>query len=151
MPASIVRFPMWHKAIAISNGQTSLKVSRMICGTKSAKRGSEMSGNAALDELEKMATAPPGPMSDLLNLVGLESALLDFTQLATLDLPERKRHLPWLPEGGNIMIYGPRGVGITFLQLGVSAALVTGTPFLRWQTQDPVGVLYIDGEMPLDE
>ncbi len=49
---------------------------------------------------------------------GLASALLEYKDLVTLDLPERKKHLPWLPEGGNVMAYGPRGVGKTFFQLG---------------------------------
>jgi putative DNA primase/helicase len=82
---------------------------------------------------------------------GLQSALLDFGQLATLALPARQCHVPWLPEGGNIMVYGPRGVGKTFFQLGLAASLVTGASFLKWAIRDPVGVLYIDGEMPLDE
>lgn len=78
-------------------------------------------------------------------------ALLDFAALQSLSLPQRSRHLPWLPEGGNVMVYGPRGVGKTFLQLGLTAALTTGTSFLKWPLTRPAGVLYVDGEMQIDE
>jgi putative DNA primase/helicase len=104
--------------------------------------------NADVEALVKLSKSPlntePGPP-------GLASALLEFKDLVTLALPERKRHLPWLPEGGNAMVYGPRGIGKTFFELGLGAALTTGTPFLKWAGGDPVGVLYVDGEMQLDE
>src|SRR5262245_9536033 len=91
---------------------------------------------------EEQKTQPKEPLS---------VALLEYEQLRTADLPQRKCHLAWLPEGGNVMIYGGRGVGKTLTLLGLAASLVTGTPFLAWTTTDPVGVLYIDGEMALDE
>lgn len=83
--------------------------------------------------------------------IGLQSALLEYRELVTLDLPARKHYLPRFPEGGNAMLYGPRGIGKTFFELGLAASLVTGTPFLKWPISDPVGVLYVDGEMQLDE
>lgn len=82
---------------------------------------------------------------------GLEAALLEYSQLVALDLPDRKRHLAWLPEGGNVMVYALRGVGKTWFLLGLTAALVSGTDFYRWPVNDAVGVLYIDGEMQLEE
>lgn len=82
---------------------------------------------------------------------GLASALLEYAALVTLDLPTRRHYLPWLPEGGNVMVYGPRGIGKTFFELGLTASLVTGTPFLKWSSSEPVGVLIVDGEMQLDE
>jgi hypothetical protein len=81
----------------------------------------------------------------------LWDAVLDFPALQKLSLPPRAQHLPWLPEGGNVMVFGPRGVGKTMLQLALTAALTTGTNFLKWPVQAPVGVLYIDGEMRLDD
>lgn len=101
-----------------------------------------------VEELEQLAAEPLGPPAIP---TGLQAAVLEYGQLVALDLPERKRHLPWLPEGGNVMVYGPRGAGKTFFQLGLTSALVTGTPFLKWATGEPVGVLYVDGEMQLDE
>lgn len=98
---------------------------------------------AALDEPTSLNSTPRAD--------DLQAAVLDFPKLIALDLPERRRHLAWLPEGGNALVYGPRGVGKTFFELGLTASLVTGQPFLKWPTAAPVGVLYIDGEMRLDE
>jgi hypothetical protein len=81
----------------------------------------------------------------------LRQALIDFPAMQTLSLPQRARHLAWLSDGGNVMVFGPRGVGKTMLQLALTASLVTGAPFLKWPVIAPVGVLYVDGEMMLDE
>ncbi|MDE3040762.1 MAG: AAA family ATPase [Nitrospirota bacterium] len=81
----------------------------------------------------------------------LNQALLPFHELVNLAIPERKRHLAWLCEGSNVMVFGPRGAGKTMFGLGLATALTTGTPFLKWPVREPVGVLYVDGEMQLDE
>lgn len=81
----------------------------------------------------------------------LSKALVSYPDLLALVIPERARHLPWLPESGNVMVYGPRGVGKTFFQLALAVALTTGQGLLRWPAPVPVGVLYVDGEMQLDE
>jgi len=47
-------------------------------------------------------------------LVALSAAMVSYRDLLSLKIPERPRYLPWLPEGGNVMVYGPRGVGKTF-------------------------------------
>jgi len=81
----------------------------------------------------------------------LSKALVSYPDLLALKIPERCRHLPWLPEGGNVMVYGPRGVGKTFFQLALAVALTTGRDLWKWRCPAPVGVLYVDGEMQLDE
>ena len=81
----------------------------------------------------------------------LSSAVIEFPALLALTIPERKCHVPWLPEGGIVMAYGPRGIGKTFFTLGLATALTTGKDFLRWPVTAPVGVLYVDGEMSLHE
>src|SRR6185295_15058358 len=70
-----------------------------------------------------------GPLLDdsALCPVDLSKALVSYSDLLALEIPERPRYLPWLPEGGNVMVYGPRGVGKTFLQLALAVALTTGT------------------------
>ena len=83
--------------------------------------------------------------------IDLSPALVRFTDLLTLTLPERMRYLPWLPERGLAMVYGPRGVGKTQFTLGLATHLPTGQAFLGWEVPQAVGVLYIDGEMPLDD
>lgn len=86
-----------------------------------------------------------------LQAVDLSSALVNYTALLSLRIPERARHLPWLPAGGNVMVYGPRGVGKTFFQLALAVALTTGRDLWGWLCSVAVGVLYVDGEMQLDE
>jgi|CXWL01.1.fsa_nt_gi putative DNA primase/helicase len=83
--------------------------------------------------------------------VDLSKALVSYTDLLALDLPERPRYLPWLLERSTVMVYGPRGIGKTFFQLALSVALTTGTALWKWACPTPVGVLYVDGEMQLDE
>ena len=83
--------------------------------------------------------------------VDLSKALVSFADLLKLEIPERQRYLPWLPEGGNTMVFGPRGIGKTFFQLALATSLTTGRPLWKWDCPKPTGVLYVDGEMQLDE
>jgi RecA-family ATPase len=82
-------------------------------------------------------------------LFDIGKAVLSFSDLLKAEIPERKRLLPWLPEGGLSMVYSPRGLGKTFFGLSLAHALTSGTPFMNWQDVSCVGVLYIDGEMAL--
>lgn len=113
--------------------------------------------NSDVKELVKLAQASlpnnAQPADNIFSIepAALSEALLEYGSLLSLALPERKRYLPFLPEAGSAMVFGPRGVGKTFFQLSLTASLVTGHPFLRWPVTGPCGVLYIDGEMALDE
>lgn len=104
-------------------------------------------------ETQEYFQEKPGPVlgEPPQRLPDLSAALVSYADLLALKIPERPRHLPWLPEGGNVMVYGPRGVGKTFLQLALAVALTTGRGLLKWDVPAPVGVLYVDGEMQLDE
>ncbi len=77
--------------------------------------------------------------------------VLSVGGLMALDLPERARLLPFLPEGGLIMIFGPRGIGKTYFALSLAISLATGNPFLKWPVSKPAGVLVVDGEMALTD
>lgn len=80
----------------------------------------------------------------------LGACVIDLKGLFSLTLPERKAWFPWLPEGALVMVYGQRGIGKTFFSLSSAVSLACGSPFLRWAAPEhPVGVLYVDGEMPL--
>lgn len=103
------------------------------------------------DRLEFAANGTPGPEEQTQEDKSLKVAVVEYRNLLTLELPERKRYLPWLAERSNTMIYGPRGVGKTMANLGLATALVSGTEFLKWPVTEPVGVLYVDGEMQLDD
>ncbi|NKB80737.1 MAG: AAA family ATPase [Nitrospirales bacterium] len=81
----------------------------------------------------------------------LQEAVLDYSAMLSLAVPERACLFSFLPVGGSVMPFGPRGVGKTFFNLSLTASLCTGTPFLRWAAPEPTGVLYVDGEMDLGE
>lgn len=67
----------------------------------------------------------------------LSMALVSYSDLLTLKLPERPAYLPWLMEGGNVMVFGPRGVGKTFFQLGLTGALTSGGTLWSWRVGVP--------------
>ena len=68
-----------------------------------------------------------------------------------LDFPTPKPILsPWLLESSLSMLYGPRGLGKTFLCNTLSHAVASGNDFLGWSTQTSRRVLLVDGEMPAD-
>ena len=77
--------------------------------------------------------------------------VLPVDELMTIDLPDRPRYLPWLPKGGLVQVFGPRGIGKTYFTITLAISLVMGTRFLKWEVTEPAGVLIIDGEMALGE
>ena len=121
----------------------------------------------SVEDVEKQAAQPlmsdPAAQEHFLDGLGpilgeegprpldLSRAVVSFTDLLTMELPDRPRYLPWLPAAGNVMVFGPRGVGKTFFQLALTASLASGTDLWSWKTKQPVGVLYIDGEMNIKE
>ena len=64
-------------------------------------------------------------------------------------IPRQYLLSPWLQSQGLCMIYSTRGFGKTWVSLEIAYAVATGGQFLSWKTENPAGVLYIDGEMPL--
>jgi putative DNA primase/helicase len=77
---------------------------------------------------------------------------LNLGEFLKLQLPSRRLMLaPWLSEKGTAMIYSPRGVGKTLLDLGVGYAVASGDNLLGWSAPEPRRVLYIDGEMTAAE
>lgn len=74
---------------------------------------------------------------------------IDLADFLARNFPPRENLLaPWLAAKGLAMIFAPRGVGKTHLALGVSYAVASGGPFLKWRADKPRRVLLLDGEMP---
>lgn len=74
-----------------------------------------------------------------------------LSDLATADLPKREYVLaPILPARSLAMLFAQRGVGKTYVGLGMGYAAATGGRFLRWTADQPRNVLLIDGEMPAE-
>ena len=84
---------------------------------------------------------------------GFRPSLFDYWQLLSLKLPPRAMLLdPILPEAGLAMLYAERGIGKTMLALGLALAVAGSRPeFLRWKAPKPRNVLYLDGEMPIED
>jgi putative DNA primase/helicase len=74
---------------------------------------------------------------------------VSVTELLRMDMKAREMVLhPFLPTQGLAMLYSQRGVGKTFIALGISVAVASGTNFLKWSAPTARRVLYVDGEMP---
>lgn len=80
-----------------------------------------------------------------------EKGLIPITgeELLMREFPPRENILsPWLPEKGLAMIYAARGIGKTWIGIGIAYAVSVGEPFLGWQPPRSRRIIYIDGEMP---
>lgn len=76
--------------------------------------------------------------------------LLSLPALLSMDIPPQPQLLaPILRERGTMMVHAKRGVGKTYLALGMAYAVASGGKYLRWEAPSARKVLYIDGEMPL--
>lgn len=78
-----------------------------------------------------------------------EPRTIDFAHLCGPQAPERGSLLaPLLGAASLTLLYGPRGIGKTFLALSMAHAVASGAGLLRWQAPRAARVLYVDGEMP---
>src|SRR6478609_7743681 len=75
-------------------------------------------------------------------------SILTAAQLMAADRPPRSDLLPpWLASDTAALVYGPPGIGKSFLALGIAWAVASGGSFLGWRSTRPRRVLYVDGEM----
>jgi len=96
-------------------------------------------------------TVPHHTASGTDEVIDLSAATVSYAKMLELNIPPRKEIIPWLKEKSLAMVFGSRGVGKTQFAIGLATAIATGRKFLEWQIESPTGVLYVDGEMPLDE
>jgi len=78
--------------------------------------------------------------------------ILPAARLTAANLPPRGDLLaPWLASDTAALVYGPPGIGKSFLALGIALAVAQGGDqggsFLGWRSTRPRRVLYVDGEM----
>jgi len=83
-------------------------------------------------------------------------SILTAAELRAPSRPPRSELLPpWLASDTRALVYGPPGIGKSFLALGIAWAVAQGGnqggnqggSFLGWQAPQPRRVLYVDGEM----
>jgi len=73
---------------------------------------------------------------------------LSAADLLATEAPERDTILaPLIASRSLILLYGPRGLGKTYVAMGIAWAAASGTSFLGWQANRRHRVLYVDGEM----
>ena len=151
MSVSVARVPSGYKDLTewVAAGATKEQFQQIL---RSAQPWSDVSDGYPPDADDACDTPHAHNGSDAISVrPSLGEAVLSYEEILRMKIPPRKRHVAWLSEGGNVMVFGPRGVGKTMLQLALTAALTTGRDFWKWPVSEPVGVLYVDGEMALDE
>jgi len=113
-----------------------------------------------LEALQSAVAEPGATLEDCMQRVAGMMALCDNTpahylqvcplgEFLTVKIPVREMVLaPVLPTQGLAMLYSKRGVGKTYLALGIVLAVARGGTFLRWKAPQPRRVLFVDGELP---
>ncbi|MCE0521567.1 MAG: AAA family ATPase [Methylacidiphilales bacterium] len=94
---------------------------------------------------------PPQPDKAAEWIAALGRAVLTPTEIGKLNLPKRQPVLgTWFLEGDLGFIYGPRGLGKTWLAMLMARAISDGKSIGPWTAPEARKVLYVDGEMAVD-
>ena len=97
-------------------------------------------------------TATPEELKKTTMLDAIRMATRDTVGIEALGLPPRVPMLgDWLKEGDCGFLYAPRGLGKTWLSLGLACAIANGRPLGPWQSHGAWPVGYVDGEMAVDD
>ena len=82
----------------------------------------------------------------------LSKAMLSDEELAGLEIPKRESlRGDWFKAGDYGIIFGKRGLGKSWLAMALARALAEGRAFGPWACSTPRRVLFVDGEMSLDD
>jgi hypothetical protein len=82
----------------------------------------------------------------------LTGVLLQADNLADVEiLPRENLCGTWFRQGDLGFVFGERGLGKTWFSLDLARGLAEGRAVGPWPVTKPRRVLYVDGEMPLDE
>lgn len=83
----------------------------------------------------------------------IPNSILDIGDLMKVEIPERTMIMsPWLASGQVNVLHAPKGVGKTFFAMSLAIAITHKYDFREnWITQNHTGVLYIDGEVSIQE
>ena len=99
--------------------------------------------------VETVDAPPPDAAAEWVSAIS--SAVLTPIEIGKLNLPKRQPILgTWFLEGDLGFIYGPRGLGKTWLAMLIASAISDGKSVGPWKANDPRKVLYVDGEMAID-
>jgi putative DNA primase/helicase len=87
------------------------------------------------------------------NAEGVSRHLVSMTAENLLALPRQPREYvlePFMRTKDTGMIAAERGVGKTWVSMGMASAIAAGGRFLDWTAPRPRPVLYVDGELPTE-
>jgi putative DNA primase/helicase len=74
--------------------------------------------------------------------------VLSINDFMNWPIPPREHLLyPVMLEQGLILLFAPRGLGKTYVALGMGLAVASGRKLFNWDGRRPHRILYIDGEM----
>jgi KaiC/GvpD/RAD55 family RecA-like ATPase len=121
---------------------------RLISTCRSVIRDCQDGGSVIQDALD----TAEGTIADLRGEISLASdpRALEIEDFLALDVPIREPLISGLLHRQDLaMVYSWRGIGKTHFAIGLACSLACGENLLRWDVESPVGVLYVDGEMPV--
>lgn len=79
-------------------------------------------------------------------------AILDGAAFSSIAIEPREKFMgTWFREGDLGFVFGQRGQGKTWFTLGLALSLAGGRQFGPWAVPKARRVLYVDGEMPMDD
>ena len=102
-----------------------------------------------LNEMTKAEECQQSPMP--IGVILASSILTDDALAALTILPRQSLLGGWFKAGDYGIIYGKRGLGKSWLAMGIARALAEGHDIGPWKCSVPRRVLYVDGEMALDD
>jgi hypothetical protein len=83
-------------------------------------------------------------------LEAIQASVCSGSQLLGVELPERAKVVgEWLREGDYGLVFGHRGLGKSWMGLGLAVAIATSGSFGPFKSHVAWPVLYVDGEMVL--
>jgi len=102
-----------------------------------------------MSDFEKQIREADGQIPERTKLEYLRLSLLSEIELQDIKIETPKKYLGPIVEGSLGEIYGPRGIGKTFLKEAISLCLTRKMNLGPFKCENAAGVLIVDAEMPL--
>lgn len=103
-----------------------------------------------LNDIEKQMRGPEDPSPGKPLLTYLMDGILSESALKDLAIKTTKKYMGPIREGVLGEIYGPRGIGKSWLSNAIAICLSRGLDLGPLKSETPAGVLIVDGEMALN-